>query len=99
MMVVKSLSITLRLLFLVATATMTLGSMAFAVKPDPPVSITTKFLGADYGYTLQVTSAPETNGTAWINDGKINVQEDKEYTFRLTVTEEDNWYIGIQLEV
>jgi hypothetical protein len=94
MMKFKPLSISLRVLSVVAI--MTVGSMAFAVAPVPPVSITQEFGDTGYSYTLEVTSAPEAAGTAWVHDNKIYVQKDKEYTFRLTANEDGGWYVGMQ---
>jgi len=66
------------------------------VKHVTSFSNTNVFGKTDYGYTLQVTSATEAAGTAFVHDGKMYVQEGKEYTFKLTCTEADKWYIGIQ---
>jgi hypothetical protein len=90
-MVFKYLSMSMTLLCLVVT--MTLGSMAFAGEPSAPVSLSKIFETTQYGYTLQVTSP---TGAAFVHDGKMYVQEGVEYTFRLTCTEADKWYIGIQ---
>jgi hypothetical protein len=91
---IKTSSISLRLLALAAM--MTIGSMVFAVEPSPPVSITKEFGNTGYGYTLEVTDAPEETGTAGVHDGEIYVLEGETYTFKLTATEESNWYIGMQ---
>jgi hypothetical protein len=43
-----------------------------------------------------VTDAPAATGTAWVDNGKIYVLEGKPYTFKLTGTEHDKWYIGMK---
>jgi hypothetical protein len=87
----KSFSVSYKLFSLVET--ISFGSMAFGVEPSAPVSLSKIFETTGYGYTLQVTSP---TGAAFVHDGKMYVQEGVEYTFKLTVTEEDKWYIGIQ---
>jgi hypothetical protein len=79
--------------FLLLVTTLTFGSMAFAVEPSAPVSLSNIFGTTGYGYTLQVTSP---TGAAFVHDGKMYVKEGVEYTFKLTCTEADKWYIGIQ---
>jgi hypothetical protein len=60
---------------------MIFGAIDFAVEPFPPVSMSEVFGTTGYGYTLEVTQAPEATGTASVHGNKMYVQKGGTYTF------------------